>query len=539
MIGLLIARLYLALTRYIDPDEFAHLHWAYLLSQGSIPYKDFFINFTPLYHLLLLPVFWLPQSSTIVIAARLFQFLLSGLTLFLLYTFVIQITNHRFVGLVAIIIFLAFPMILDKSIELRPDLLMTVWLLAALVAIGKKERWSWHRALMVGISTGLSLLTLVKILYALPATGVYFAYHVPKNMRLKLFLWMGIGIMVPIACYSLYLVWNGTSQLAYENIVHGSQLIKRGEGTFSPWLSFSPIPLVYVDAGGPSVPWLANTVIWIVAVAGLFVFARKNRPAAFVFFLFLAAGITSLFVFPTPYLQYFIPLSVFISVLAAITVHTVGKPLLQGLFLVLLFLSFSQQYRGRIRNTNEEQRKVIDDVLRISKPSETFYDMVGSYVFRPDGYYVCCNEYARFAHLLPFPVPTLRESLVGRKTKFIVLDRVGKSLWLPSPNDLSFILSNYLPTKYNKLYSLGFQFRCTNGACVQHTINNQPASNRSTSTFTILLPEIYTVTAETNSEAITVDGQTVRNGQAVSFAAGIHRFSASPAVTSLRIQLSR
>jgi len=535
----LLLRLYLAVTRYIDPDEFAHLHWAYLLASGKIPYKDFFINFTPLYHVLFIPLFWLPQGPDIVLLARLIQFLLSLISLVLLYTLSIQITNNRLVGLMAIIISLSFPMIFDKSIELRPDLLMTVWMLAAFVAIGRKKPWSPGRALGIGLSIGLGLVTLVKILYAVPALVVYVAYQVPKNLRGKLFFWMGIGIMVPIGLYVLYLLYNGAAWLAYENIISGSLLLKRGEGAFSPWLSFSPLPLVYMHAGGPSIPWLANTAIWIAAGAGLFVLARKNRPAAGVFFLFLGPGLIALFLFPTPYLQYFIPLSVFVSILAAIWIRAMGKPLLQGLFLLLLILSFSQQYQGRVRDTNEEQRAVIADVLAISNPGEPFYDMVGSYVFRPDGYYICCNIYSQFADQLNLKLPTLARSLAASQTKFLVLDRAGKSLWLPAPDDLLFLQTNYLPSAYPKIYTLGIAFRCTNGACTQYRLDGEPGANRSANTFTILVPETYTVTVEPVSETFLIDDQPIQNGQTLPLAAGVHPFAAPPTISSFRLQLAR
>lgn len=524
---MLFMRLILTLTRYIDPDEFAHLHWAYLLSSGHIPYKDFFINFTPLYHTLLLPLFWLPQSPNIIILARLFQFLLSFISLFLLYNLSIQITNNRFIALTAIIISLSFPMLFDKSIELRPDLLMTVFFMAALVAIGEKKIWNSKRALTAGIFIGLSLVTLVKIFYALPAVLVYFAYRVPRQFRVKLFFWMGIGIMIPIACFLLYLGVNGTGWLAYENIIHGSMLIKHGEGSFPPWLPFSPLPLVYMSAGGPSIPWLTNTIIWIVGVAGLFILAKKNSTVALVFFLFLAAGSVSLFIFPTPYLQYVIPLSVFVSILAAIAIQPKG-------FLVLfLLLSFFQQYQNRINNTNEEQLHVIGDVLTVIRPNEPVYDMVGSYVFRPDGYFICCNIYSQFADKLDLPLPTLARSLVASQTKFLVLDRAGKSLWLPKPDDLLFLKTNYLPSAYPKIYTLGVQFRCQNGACVP------PAAARSTNFFTILVPETYTVTIEPNNEVITIDGKEIRNGQTLDLTAGPHQFLVSPPATLLRIQLDR
>lgn len=547
IVGLLVARLYVSITRYIDPDEFAHLHWAYLLSQGSIPYKDFFINFTHVYHALFIPLFWLPQSPTVVILARLLHFLLYLLSLFLLYILTIQITKNRFKGLLGLVIYLVFPMTFDKSIELRPDLLMTVLILTALVFIGQKKLWSTYRALMIGIVAGSSVLTLAKILYAIPAFVVYFFHQVPKELRIKLLFLMATGLTLPIGLFVLYLALSGTGWLAYENIVHGSALIKLGEGAFSPWLSFSPVPLVYVDAAGVSFPWLINTSIWVASIAGLFFLYWKNRPAAFIFFLFLVGGVMSLFLFPTPYMQYFIPLSPVVSLLAAIPVHQViqkapniGKAFLIFSVTTSLLISFTQQYRTRIQKgaDNQEQLQVIADIIKITNPDETVYDMVGSYVLRPDGYYICCNIYSQFAQGLNLKLPTLAQSLATKQTKFIVLDRAGKSLWLPTPSDLTFIQTHYLPSSYPKIYTLGVRFQCTQGVCFQHDLNNKQTSPTPTNEFTIVIPEIYKVTTSPPNAPITIDSTTV-NQSAINFTAGTHRFTVPPNLTSLTFQLDR
>ena len=33
----LVMRLSLVLTRFFDPDEFAHLHWTWLMAEGYLP----------------------------------------------------------------------------------------------------------------------------------------------------------------------------------------------------------------------------------------------------------------------------------------------------------------------------------------------------------------------------------------------------------------------------------------------------------------------------------------------------------------------
>ena len=259
--------------------------------------------------------------------------------------------------------------------------------------------------------------------------------------------------------------------------------------------------------------------------------------------LYFSFGIGLLFVFPVPFLQYFIPLTVMVSIIAGYIIGRL-KTVITVIIVITVVTSFSLQYRERVtpNANNREQLQVIRNVLTVTKPNETIYDMVGSFVFRPDGFYICCHPYGEFIKQLasrPALERGLRESLVTRKTKFLVMDRVGFVFWqTPSP-DLTFLRTNYLPMKYNKLYSLGVQFHCQYGACVQFTMNNLPVSNMSTNTFTILVSETYTVMLEPKNLTIQIDGKEMQNGQTLGLSKGIHRFSVSPPITTFQIQLDR
>jgi hypothetical protein len=50
-------RFWLLHVRGFDPDEFEHLHVAWYISKGFVPYRDFFENHTMALHYLLQPVF--------------------------------------------------------------------------------------------------------------------------------------------------------------------------------------------------------------------------------------------------------------------------------------------------------------------------------------------------------------------------------------------------------------------------------------------------------------------------------------------------
>ena len=55
--------LFLCFYRAWDPDEFEHLQFTWLLSQGRTPYRDFFEHHTPAFHLLAAPYFDIIRDS--------------------------------------------------------------------------------------------------------------------------------------------------------------------------------------------------------------------------------------------------------------------------------------------------------------------------------------------------------------------------------------------------------------------------------------------------------------------------------------------
>lgn len=511
-------RLHLAITRAFDPDEFAYLHWTWLVANGYLPYRDFFFYIMPGLQWILSPLLWATGDSTnFLIGSRVFMFIVYGLSAAIVYRL-----SHG--SLLAVLIFLTFPVTIDKTIDVRPDMVMLAFYFGSMLV---------KNSFLSGILFGLSFLVFPKIVFALPAL-LYLRR--PNAKWLVGAAFVGLGFFAYLAAYGLI-------PQAITNITKDSFAVTSGKLSFSPLLLLTPYPLIYLASGGPNLPWAVNTGVWILGFAGL-VLLLKHKPEMGIFWaLFTAGNILFVILFPAPYVQYFLPLSIAGSVLAG---YAIRKSInsIKVITMIIVICSFFLQYQERTAPgaENAEQLQVIGDVLRVTRPDESVYDMVGSYVFRPDGYFICCHPYAEFGQRLasrPGLERELRKSLIAKQTKFLVMDRVGFVFWQSPEPDKSFLHSNYLPTRYNKIYSLGVQFRCQNGACVQYRFDDKPAANRSTNVFPILIPETYTVTLEPKGETITIDGQAVQNSQTIRFSAGTHRFSASPTLSSLRIQLSR
>ncbi len=446
-----LARFHVAITRYFDPDEFAHLHWTWLVATGNTPYRDFFFYATPLYQWLLWPLFVLPPGETILLLARIWQFGLYCLVLFLLYRITLHVTRLVTVGLLTVLIFITFPMTFDKTIDIRPDMLMTLLYFSAIYLILYSKKF-----LLAGFLLGTSFLVFFKIIYALPAALVLVFIRPPLALRQAqgkpqgvALSKLSIGLLIPLGLFVFYLITNNLQTLAWETFTHTQFIVNTGKDTFSLWATLSPWPLVYLSKGGVSIPWLVNIGVWIAGLFGIIALWKQQKPFAIFSICFAASAIGFLVFFPAPYVQYFIPLSVIASILAAVVLNRFSL-----VISFILMASFFLQYKERTTpaSNNAEQLQVIRDVLTISKPTDTFYDMVGSYVFRPDGYFICCHPYQEFIDKLKIKPLSLRESLIANKTKFVILDRTGQSLWKPKQEDLDFLLANYKPSRYPKIY---------------------------------------------------------------------------------------
>jgi hypothetical protein len=277
-----LMRLYLSVYRYFDPDEFAHLHWAYHFMIGQVPYKDFFIYHIPFYQWFLLPIFLLPQSPEAIIFSRLvmsFIFLIScGILAHLAY----KISRHTITALFTVLFMTVSPIMIDKGIEVRPDVLMVLFFILTMWILFLKPHTTKY-LFLGGIFLGLSMLTFQKMIFALPSLAILLLYR-PLNQLLskkninniewKPWLYFVLGGLLTIVLFFLYLIINGALLSGLDAIIrttkdiYALQIIK-----FSPFLALTPWQFVYVSYEGPSLPWAFNTFLLFAMGGGTMLFA--------------------------------------------------------------------------------------------------------------------------------------------------------------------------------------------------------------------------------------------------------------------------
>jgi hypothetical protein len=250
----LLARLPPLLHREFDPDELEHAHAAWSLFRGMVPYKDFFEHHTPWYYYLLRPFFnWFPVDASFeaakhfLIFGRVLSLGLTVLSLLLVMTIArlwrgssgrpprplspspaaarAGTDDIPWVGPVAALLLVSQPVFLQKTLEMRPDVLALPFFLGALALLlrgmAPREdagllRMRWFVA--GGACLGGAVMCTQKMLFVLPGLclglGLWALSHATRlrtrgrsALRPTLAcLACAVGICLPVA-----LTWAGFS----------------------------------------------------------------------------------------------------------------------------------------------------------------------------------------------------------------------------------------------------------------------------------------------------------------------------------------
>jgi hypothetical protein len=152
--GILIAAFLCHLAYGYELDELMHLHSAWCIGQGALPYRDFYENHPPLFHFLAAPFTRSLTDATtgVLVAARLFGLAIAAAILALFYRLLgIVIGRKAWWGVFALL--LTFPFI-TVGLELRPDWLALAGVLGALLLVVTAESLSPVRSLAKQLFAG-------------------------------------------------------------------------------------------------------------------------------------------------------------------------------------------------------------------------------------------------------------------------------------------------------------------------------------------------------------------------------------------------
>jgi hypothetical protein len=459
-----LSRLALLKTRGFNPDELQHLHSAWCVSKGLVPYRDYFDHHTPLLHFFLAPFFRffaleveVNDAFAVLFFARAVMWVFTGAILLLTYAMG-SVLGGRTTGALAALALSNVVMFLSKSLEVRPDVPATALLLGAVLcamrasvapALALRSRHlTW---LASGLALGTALMCTQKV--AFPALGLGVAVLVsaigvrgegqPRVRWSEAVTWV-MGIALPAALVVGYFARQG----ALRQFVASNVLINlRWKGRIGPrgilWELAQQNPLfVALSAAGMIVALLT----WL---------RREENDRGTIFPATAAlAGVSGLALIPVVFRQYFLLFLPLLAVLAAIVGASVLKRLgpLQGgraavasialLALSVRPLAVQAQSFGR---SNTGTLEALRSVLRNTSPQETVLDgFSGLGVFRPHAF----HYFFMHEHLRAMWPPEVEQGLLaglrsGRiLPKLVIWDSDVQAL---SPEIVAFLERHYVP----------------------------------------------------------------------------------------------
>jgi len=140
----------------LDPDESQHLHAAWLVGEGRVPYRDFWEHHMPLLAYALAPVTRrVPEGPAIYFVGRTLMGLVSVGTLALVYALGRRVGPG--IGPMAVVLLAVQWRFLQHTIQVRPDSpALLAWLGAVLMLVRWRERVQPRPLVTAGLCLGVA-----------------------------------------------------------------------------------------------------------------------------------------------------------------------------------------------------------------------------------------------------------------------------------------------------------------------------------------------------------------------------------------------
>ncbi len=303
----------LSQRRVFDPDEFMHLHSAWSMYRGLVPYRDFYDHYTPLSRLFLLPLFRVfavetnvNHSIAFLFFARKLAWLTSGFVLLLTF-WLGKLWRNASVGLVAVLFLLITEAYWNLTLEIRPDTLGTAFFLIFLVTALRVEHGLCHektRELAIvcsGFFLGLGFLTCQKSVYAFPGLFIGMCIYIGQLPRMDTLRqrvghvgYLLFGFFIPLIGIASYFYFQkGLNPFIVQNFVFYLGVDKDS----------------YVH--GLHQFLYQHPFLGLLGIAGLIrsmvsMLCKTFRTGDFILTPATLSLIAGLFLIPTPYYQYYV-----------------------------------------------------------------------------------------------------------------------------------------------------------------------------------------------------------------------------------------
>ncbi len=384
------------MTAHIDPDESQHLHAAWLVGSGRVPYRDFWENHTPLFYYLLAPLTWsLADRPAVYAAGRAIMAVLAIPTLVLVYRLARRLGSRE--AALAVLLLAVQSRFAEYTTQVRPDVPALIAWLATLLALVRwredgRSRWLWVTGFLLGVYAALT----PKAVYG--AVGVAVLLFVARR---------GERRPLPRSLSAL------TSLLAAASVpllgLLGWLLMTGGPGALAGFVADAVIGnLAYPDFTRQLPDSDEGLLVYVLAVIGAVLIIRRHGRSVLLSPLhgplLLTAGVISAFLtFPrTPavYRYTWLPVLVVAAVYASVALiagidyaRARRGPLSRVAVTVMLVVITVTPVAASVLNLRRDQHKNAHQMAHIRTelayacPGEPVLDGTASAVFRPSAYH--------------------------------------------------------------------------------------------------------------------------------------------------------
>lgn len=459
----LAVRLALLPRRILDPDELEHAHAAWSVFRGLLPYRDFFEHHTPWYHYALRPFFRLfAVDQSFASATRFFlfgrglSFVLTVVSVWLV-DWMGRLWADRRTGLIAGLLLVNQPFFLQKTLEMRPDVLALPFflgamglLVAALRAGGDAARARARTFFAAGLCLGAAIMCTQKMLFVLPgafaALGVRWLFpgreirdagRNDARTRVAALTAFVLGMAVPIvATWTFFAFHHAGGEFIANNFLLNAR-----------WKHF--VTRQFWRLLGTSGPLLALALLG----AGVFVwrFRRQRRHDGLLLLAVTVGLFLGVLVMPVPHRQYYLMPLPLVALFAAQGLLLLidrarerRRPAALAVSLILLdvlpAVSFAQSFRQQRNDVQRARLRFVFDHTRAADPVMDGWEGMG--VFRPHAFEYFFLHEEVIAMLPPRKLDAYLDDLEGGKIRpaLIAMDR---NLWTLGPRFVDFVTAHY------------------------------------------------------------------------------------------------
>ncbi len=186
-------------------DETVHLHLSWLISQGLIPYKDFWQHHPPFLWMILSPFISLMKPSVDIFSvSRILSGCMLAANMFLAWSIAKQVWGEK-AHLSVFLLILSSVFLTAEVLLLRPDIFMTFFLLSGIGISLKIPGRNIFPSFLAGVALALAASFMIKqyTLILLPVIAVYMGNKESRPLKLLLYV-LGFGLgSAPLLSYLL------------------------------------------------------------------------------------------------------------------------------------------------------------------------------------------------------------------------------------------------------------------------------------------------------------------------------------------------